>query len=68
MSKRIDLLNERNIYINDDLVVEINIPNNLDSTPRMVNRIRTYAEMLEEKEYTLQKGRDNYFNNIKKTR
>lgn len=68
MSKRIDLLNERNTYIEDNLAIEIDIPNSLDNKPRMVSRIMTYAEMLQEKEYILQKGRDNYFNNIKKTR
>ena len=37
MSKRIDLLNEKNTYIEDNLAIEINIPSSLDNKPRMVN-------------------------------
>ena len=63
MSKRIDLLNDQKIFKDED-----EIQSKLDNYPKMINRLKTYSELMKERDYALQKGRDAYFEDQKKTR
>ena len=63
MSKRIDLLDDKNIFLNDIS----GIIQKLDNHPDESYRIKSYTEMLEEREQILNDNRDYYFKQIKKT-
>ncbi len=63
MSKRIDLLNDQKIFKDED-----EIQSKLDNYPKIINRLKTYSELMKERDYALQKGRDAYFEEQKKTR
>lgn len=63
MSKKIDLLDDTRIFKKED-----EIQSKLDNYPKMINRLKTYSELMKERDYALQKGRDAYFDEQKKTR
>ena len=63
MGKQIDLLDDKNIFKNENIQNDI-----IFDSSRRISNLKTYTEIIAEMEYKIQKGRDTYFNNQKKTR
>ncbi len=63
MGKQIDLLDDKKIFKEEDIPRDIIFDN-----PRRISNLKTYSEIIAEMEYKIQKGRDAYFNDQKKTR
>ena len=63
MSKKIDLLNSKNIYLKD----LTGIQDKLENHPIYSYKLETYSEMMQKREKVLNENRDYYFKALKKT-